>query len=63
MSEVDKLLANARQGRIADIARLLSIVENEEPEAAEIVRSTFVGQWPRDFSGTSRVRLAPARAL
>jgi GTPase len=41
MSGIDKLLANARQGRIADIARLLSIVENEEPEAAEIIRSTF----------------------
>ena len=41
MIDVGKLLANARQGRIADIARLLSIVENEEPEAAEVVRATF----------------------
>jgi LAO/AO transport system kinase len=41
MTDVDKLLANARQGRIADIARLLSIVENEEPEAAEVIRATF----------------------
>jgi LAO/AO transport system kinase len=41
MTDVSKLLAKARQGRIADIARLLSLVENEEPEAAEIVRATF----------------------
>ena len=41
MNDVGKLLANARQGRIADIARLLSIVENEEPAAAEVVRATF----------------------
>ncbi len=41
MADVGKLLANARQGRIADIARLLSIVENDEPGAAEVVRSTF----------------------
>jgi LAO/AO transport system kinase len=41
MTDVEKLLANAREGRIADIARLLSLVENEEPEAAEIVRRTF----------------------
>lgn len=40
-ADVETLLANARQGRIADIARLLSLVENEEPEAAEIVRTTF----------------------
>ncbi len=41
MSDVQKMLANAREGRIADIARLLSLVENEEPEADEIVRSTY----------------------
>jgi LAO/AO transport system kinase len=41
MSDVQKMLANAREGRIADIARLLSLVENEDPEAAEIVRSTY----------------------
>jgi LAO/AO transport system kinase len=41
MSDVQKLLANAREGRIGDIARLLSLVENEDPEAAEIVRSTY----------------------
>jgi len=34
------LLARAREGQIAAVARLLSIVENEEPEAAEIVRAT-----------------------
>jgi LAO/AO transport system kinase len=41
MSDVGKLLAGAQKGRIADIARLLSIVENEEPEAADVVRSTY----------------------
>jgi LAO/AO transport system kinase len=42
MSDVNKLLERARAGRIGDIARLLSIVENEEPEAAEVVRQTYV---------------------
>lgn len=41
MSDVNKLLDRARAGRIGDIARLLSIVENEEPEAAEVVRQTY----------------------
>jgi LAO/AO transport system kinase len=41
MSRVEELLAGARAGRIADIARLVSIVENEEPEAAEVVRATY----------------------
>jgi LAO/AO transport system kinase len=41
MSDIDKLLERARTGRIADIARLLSIVENEEPEAADVVRQTY----------------------
>ncbi len=41
MIEVEKLLEGARQGRIAYIARLLSIVENEEPEAADIIRATY----------------------
>jgi LAO/AO transport system kinase len=41
MSRVDELLAGARAGRIADIARLVSIVENEEPEAADVVRATY----------------------
>ena len=41
MNDVEKLLEGARQGRIAYIARLLSIVENEEPEAADIVRATY----------------------
>ena len=41
MTDVAALLASARQGRIAHIARLLSIVENEEPEAADIVRATY----------------------
>ncbi|HEY6619651.1 MAG TPA: methylmalonyl Co-A mutase-associated GTPase MeaB [Steroidobacteraceae bacterium] len=38
---MDELLAGARAGRIADIARLVSIVENEEPEAADVVRATY----------------------
>jgi GTPase len=41
MSDVNKLLDRARAGRIGDIARLLSIVENEEPEAADVVRQTY----------------------
>jgi len=41
MSDVNKLLERARAGRIGDIARLLSIVENEEPEAADVVRQTY----------------------
>ena len=41
MSEVEEMLARARSGRLADIGRLVSIVENNEPEAKEIVRATF----------------------
>ncbi len=41
MNDVGQLLEGARQGRIAYIARLLSIVENEEPEAADIIRATY----------------------
>ncbi len=41
MTDVGTLLAGARQGRIAYIARLLSIIENEEPEAADIIRLTY----------------------
>ena len=41
MSDINKLLERARTGRIADIARLLSIVENEEPGAADVVRHTY----------------------
>jgi LAO/AO transport system kinase len=41
MTDVETLLAGARAGRIAHIARLLSIVENEEPGATEIVRATY----------------------
>ncbi len=41
MSDITKLLERARGGRIGDIARLLSIVENEEPEAADVVRQTY----------------------
>jgi GTPase len=41
MSKVAELLADARAGRIAQTARLLSIVENDEPEAAEVIRATF----------------------
>jgi LAO/AO transport system kinase len=41
VSDINKLLERARTGRIADIARLLSIVENEEPGAADVVRQTY----------------------
>ncbi|MDP1861819.1 MAG: methylmalonyl Co-A mutase-associated GTPase MeaB [Gemmatimonadaceae bacterium] len=41
MNDIETLLAGAREGRIAHLARLLSIVENEEPGAADIVRATF----------------------
>lgn len=41
MSKIAELLARARTGRIADTARLLSIVENDEPGAAEVIRTTF----------------------
>jgi LAO/AO transport system kinase len=41
MSKVADLLADARAGKIAQTARLLSIVENDEPEAAEVIRATF----------------------
>jgi LAO/AO transport system kinase len=41
VSDLEKLLTGARGGRIADIARLLSIVENEEPGAADVVRLTY----------------------
>lgn len=40
MITASELLERARNGQTAAIARLLSIVENEEPEAAEIVRAT-----------------------
>jgi LAO/AO transport system kinase len=41
MKGVEELLAGARGGRIADIARLVSIVENEEAPAADVVRATY----------------------
>lgn len=41
MKTVDELLAAARDGRTAAIARLLSIVENDEPGAAEIICATY----------------------
>jgi LAO/AO transport system kinase len=41
MKGVEELLTGARSGRIADIARLVSIVENEETEAADVVRATY----------------------
>jgi len=41
MSKVAELLADARAGKIAQTARLLSIVENDEPGAAEVIRATF----------------------
>lgn len=41
MNDLEKLLTGAHAGRIADIARLLSIVENNEPEATDAVRLTY----------------------
>ena len=41
MSKVAEMLAEARAGKIAQTARLLSIVENDEPGAAEVIRATF----------------------
>ena len=41
MSDVGALLANARGGRTADVARLLSMVENEEPGADEVIKATY----------------------
>lgn len=41
MKTVAELLAAARSGHTAAIARLLSIVENDEPGAAEVLRATY----------------------
>ncbi|MFN8571827.1 MAG: methylmalonyl Co-A mutase-associated GTPase MeaB [Gemmatimonadaceae bacterium] len=41
MNQVQERLAAARGGRIGAIARLLSIVENDEPEAMDVLRATF----------------------
>ncbi|MGH8319577.1 MAG: methylmalonyl Co-A mutase-associated GTPase MeaB [Steroidobacteraceae bacterium] len=41
MSDINSLLERARKGDIAATARLLSIVENDEPEVAEVVRLTY----------------------
>lgn len=41
MKTVSELLAAARTGHTAAIARLLSIVENDEPGATEIIRATY----------------------
>jgi len=40
-NDVVKLLENARAGRIADTARLVSLVENDEPEAVDIIKATY----------------------
>ncbi len=41
MSDVAGLLASARAGHRAATARLLSVVENDEPEAADVIRATY----------------------
>ena len=41
MKTVSELLTAARAGHTAAIARLLSIVENDEPGATEIIRATY----------------------
>ena len=58
-----QLLAGARAGRIADIARLVSIVENEEPEAADVVRATYAHTGRARCSSGSRDRRGPEKAL
>jgi LAO/AO transport system kinase len=41
MTSVAGLLAGARAGQRAGTGRLLSIVENDEPEAPEVIRATY----------------------
>jgi LAO/AO transport system kinase len=41
MKTIAELLAAARSGHTAAIARLLSIVENDEPGATEVIRATY----------------------
>lgn len=41
MTAIQDMLQRARDGRLADIGRLVSIVENNEPGAMEVIRSTF----------------------
>ena len=41
MSRVEEWLAGARAGRIGATGRLLSLVENDEPEGAEVLRAAF----------------------
>ena len=41
MSRVEEWLAGAKAGRIGATARLLSLVENDEPEGADVLRATF----------------------
>ncbi len=41
MTAPEALLARARAGQIAPTARLLSIVENDEPGAEQVIRGTF----------------------
>ncbi|WP_129778162.1 methylmalonyl Co-A mutase-associated GTPase MeaB [Peristeroidobacter soli] len=41
MKTVSELLTAARAGHTAAIARLLSIVENDEPGATEVIRATY----------------------
>ena len=41
MSRVEEWLEGAKAGRIGATARLLSLVENDEPEGADVLRATF----------------------
>jgi LAO/AO transport system kinase len=41
VSRVEEWLAGAKEGRIGATARLLSLVENDEPEGADVLRATF----------------------
>ncbi|HVZ45935.1 MAG TPA: methylmalonyl Co-A mutase-associated GTPase MeaB [Ramlibacter sp.] len=42
MKTVEDLFAGARAGRMADIARLVSIVENEEAQCADVMRAAHL---------------------
>jgi LAO/AO transport system kinase len=41
VSRVEEWLTGAKAGRIGATARLLSLVENDEPEGADVLRATF----------------------
>jgi LAO/AO transport system kinase len=52
MSTILDLLARAQQGQRSAIARLLTIVENEEADAPEVVRATHANTGNAKLIGT-----------